>query len=264
MGKIYQALRAALDAERPVGLATVVDGVNLGNKMLVYDSGEPAGSLGDDGLDRGALDQVLRLLRIETNETVTLADNAGQETRIFVEVFLPSPKLIVIGAVHTAIPLAIFAKEMGFKTIVADARGKFATDERFPHVDVLLNLWPDEALAQYPPDASTYIVILTHDPKFDDPAVKLAVASPARYIGALGSNKTHTARLERLRAEGVPEDQLQRIHAPIGLDIGARSPQELAISILGEMIAAKYGLTAASRAGQAAGPVRELADAQEG
>lgn len=263
MGKIYQALRAALDAERPVGLVTVLDGENLGHKMLVYDSGETDGSLGDEKLERGAIDQVLRLLRIETNETMTLPTTGGEATRVFIEVFLPSPKLMVIGAVHTAIPLVTFAKEMGFKTIVADARGAFATDERFPHVDVLLNLWPDEALAQYPPDASTYFVILTHDPKFDDPAVKLAIASPARYIGALGSNKTHAARLARLRAEGVPEAQLQRIHAPIGLDIGARSPQELAISILAEMIAAKYGRTAASRAGQPARPVTEGASPQE-
>jgi xanthine dehydrogenase accessory factor len=147
-----------------------------------------------------------------------------------------------VGAVHNAIPLVTFAKTLGFRTIVVDARGAFATPERFAHADELIMAWPDEAL-EGKLNSNSFVVLLTHDPKLDDPALKIALPSQARYIGALGSPKTHAKRLERLREEGMPEEQIARLHAPIGLAIGANTPEEIAVSIIAEVVAARHGLT---------------------
>ena len=131
---------------------------------------------------------------------------------------------------------------LGFRTVVVVARGAFATPERFAHADELVNEWPDEALAGRL-NSNSFVVLLTHDPKLDDPALKVALPSPARYVGALGSPSTHAKRLARLRGEGLPEDQLARLHAPIGLKIGGNTPEEIAVSIIAEIVAARHGLT---------------------
>jgi xanthine dehydrogenase accessory factor len=150
--------------------------------------------------------------------------------------------MFIVGAVHIAIPLVTFAKTLGFHTVVIDARGAFATPERFGHADELVQAWPDEAL-EGRLNSNSYVVLLTHDPKLDDPAIMLALPSPARYVGALGSPSTHAKRVERLREEGVPGELLARLHAPIGLKIGARTPEEIAVSIIAEIVAARYGRT---------------------
>jgi xanthine dehydrogenase accessory factor len=161
--------------------------------------------------------------------------------RVFFEAHLPPPHLIVIGAVHTAIPLVSIAKIMGYETTVIDARGVFATEERFPHSDDLIEAWPDEALANIKLHPGVAAVILAHDEKFEDPALEVLLNSDVGYIGAIGSRKTSAERLMRLKARGFTDEQLARIHGPVGLNLGGRSPEEVAISIMAEIVAVKNG-----------------------
>ena len=163
-----------------------------------------------------------------------LADSDG----LFARAYVPAPRLLIVGAVHIAQALAPMAAAAGFEVIVIDPRGAFASGERFPGVQ-LSDEWPDEALARLGLDAKTALVALSHDPKLDDPALELALPSPLFYIGALGSRRTHEKRLERLRAAGLGE-LTGRIHSPIGLDLGGRSPAEIAVSILAEVIQVRY------------------------
>jgi xanthine dehydrogenase accessory factor len=185
-----------------------------------------------DGLDADPLaDEIETALRMGKSCAVTVA---GEEH--FLTVQAPSPRLTLIGAVHISQALAPMARIAGLDVAIIDPRTAFATPERFPGTPILAE-WPDEALAAAPLDRFTAICLLTHDPKIDDPALKTALAADCFYIGALGSRKTHAKRLERMRAEGFDAATLARIHAPIGLDIGAVSPAEIAVSILGEVIA---------------------------
>lgn len=156
----------------------------------------------------------------------------------FARAYVPAPRLLVVGAVHIAQALAPMAAAAGFEVVVVDPRGAFASAERFPGVR-LCNDWPDEALAHFGLDSATALVALSHDPKLDDPALHLALPSPAFYIGALGSRRTHEKRLGRLRDAGLGE-LAGRIHSPIGLDLGGRSPAEIAVSILAEIIRVRY------------------------
>ncbi len=158
------------------------------------------------------------------------------EGEIFLNVFNPPLRMIIVGAVHAAQSLAPMAQIAGFSVIIVDPREAFATAERFPDQEIMAT-WPDEALPKIGFDARTCLVALTHDPKIDDLALAVAVASPCFYIGALGSSRTHAARLERLAGHGIAPDRLARIHGPIGLDIGARGPTEIAVSILAEVVA---------------------------
>jgi xanthine dehydrogenase accessory factor len=164
-----------------------------------------------------------------------------EDRTVFADVFAPPPRLFVYGAVDTADALCAAAKILGWKTIVADARARFATPERMPHADELLVLWPDEAFEQVAPDAGTAIVVLTHDDKFDLPALQAALASDAFYVGALGSRKNQARRNDVLREAGVPDEDIERIAGPSGLDIGADSPAETAVSMLAEMLAVRAG-----------------------
>lgn len=152
----------------------------------------------------------------------------------FLNAFNPPLRLIVVGAVHIAQPLARIAALAGYDVTVVDPRTAFASEERFPGVSLRTD-WPDEAMAALAPDARTAVVTLTHDPKLDDPALKAALGSPCFYIGALGSRKTHGARLERLKAAGFDDQTLSRIHGPVGLSIGAKSPAEIAVSIMAQI-----------------------------
>jgi xanthine dehydrogenase accessory factor len=159
----------------------------------------------------------------------------------FVEPFRRPAHLIIIGAIHIAIPLHRLAKTMGYRVTVVDARAKFSTKERFPEADELVVAWPDEAMAKLAIDNSTYVVILTHDPKFDLPALRTVLTKDAGYIGAIGSRKTNQNRFDALRAEGFTEDQLARVHGPIGLDLGSRGAEETALGILAEITAVRFG-----------------------
>lgn len=252
MSTLFDSLHQAIRDERPVAAATLIalpdmgaddpraGRLRVGAKLLVWPDGRVQGSLGDSTLDAQVQADALRLL--EQGQTRTLAygltfdaSRPVAQAQVFVETFAPVPTLLIVGAVHIAVALVALAKVLGFRTVVIDARTAFATAERFPHVDELVIAWPDEAL-EGRLTSSSYVAVLTHDPKLDDPALKVALNSPARYIGALGSPTTHARRLERLRADGLSAVQLARIHAPIGLPICARTPEEIALSILAEMI----------------------------
>jgi xanthine dehydrogenase accessory factor len=160
---------------------------------------------------------------------------------LFVEPFRRPAHLIIIGAIHIAIPLHRLAKTMGYRVTVVDARAKFATKERFPEADELIVAWPDEAIPKLEIDNSSYVVILTHDPKFDLPALRSVLTKDAGYIGAIGSRKTNQNRFDALRAEGFTESQLARVHGPIGLDLGGRGAEETALGILAEITAVRFG-----------------------
>jgi xanthine dehydrogenase accessory factor len=171
------------------------------------------------------------------------ADRSGVlpgEEQLFVQVFSPPPRMIVIGAVHIAQALVPMAELAGYEVVVIDPRGAWATTERFPGVTVTGD-WPDEALARLDLDRRTAVVALTHDPKLDDPALTVALRSEAFYVGALGSKRTHARRLERLREGGLSETDLARIHGPVGLALGARSPAEIAVSILAQVTQVLHG-----------------------
>ena len=165
---------------------------------------------------------------------------------VYVEPFLPPPALIIVGGVHVAIPLTRFAKELGFYVTVVDPRAKFANRERFPEADEVLLEWPDEAFAHLYVDDSTYVVLLTHDPKIDEPTLAAALKTEAAYIGAIGSRGTHAARFERMARWDVTPEDLERVYAPIGLDLGGQKPEETALSIIAEVVAVKNGRSGAS------------------
>lgn len=233
MTTVYTTLRDAIRAGRPVATATLLSGPGApGAKLLIWPDGAAEGGLGDAGLEARVRADAAPLLARGASRVLEYAD-AG--AAVFVESFVPPPALFMVGGVHISVALAALAKVLGFRTVVVDARSAFATEERFAHVDELVVAWPDEAL-EGRLDARSCVAVLTHDPKLDDPALRVALRSPAAYVGALGSPTTHSKRLERLRAEGFGEAELARIHGPIGLSIGARTPEEIALSILAEVV----------------------------
>jgi len=234
---IARLLQLQRDGGRAVVL-TIVEGEGLGSKLLVVEGGETVG----DGPPELAA-HAEELIRGARNRTVELEGRT-----VFAEVYGPPPRLFVYGAVDTAEALAAGAKLLGWRTIVADARAKFATGERIPTADELIVAWPDEAFAQVVPDHATAIVILTHDDKFDLPALELALASDAFYIGLIGGRRNQERKRERLREGGVAEEAIERISGPCGLDVGADSVPETALSILAEALAARNG--------RAGGPLR--------
>jgi len=221
--------------ERAV-LFTVLEGEGAGSKLLVVEGGERVGD-GPEQLAESA-DEILRGGRNRLLER----DGA----RVFAEWYGPPPRLLIYGAVDTAETLCAAAKLLGWRTIVADARARFATRERIPSADELIVAWPDEALAQVEPDHQTAVVVLTHDDKFDEPALHGALASEAFYIGALGSRRNQERRRERLLEAGITEAELDRISGPCGLDIGADSQAETAVSILAEILAVRTGRSGGS------------------
>ncbi len=210
-------------------LFTVIEGEPLGAKLLVLEGGE---TVGDGPAELvGYADEVIRRGRNRQLEVDGM--------KVFAEWYGPPPRLLVYGAVDTAEALCRAAKLLGWHTIVADARAKFATRERMPSCDELIVAWPEEAFAQVAPDHSTAIVVLTHDDKFDEPALLGALETEAFYIGALGSRRNQERRRERLLEAGASEEQLDRIVGPCGLDIGADSQEETALSILAEILAVR-------------------------
>ena len=184
-------------------------------------------------------------LATEASRTVTIGLEGG-DLSVFLEVFPPRPRLVVFGGVHVAVALVRLARELGYRTIVADGRAAFATRDRFPDADEIVVAWPEEAFARIGLDRSSYVAVLTHDPKFDEPALAIALRSPARYVGAIGSRRTQHSRRARLRAAGLSDDELDRLRGPIGLDLGGRAAAEIALAILAEMTAVRYGASGGS------------------
>ncbi len=238
--ELLERLVRVVETQERAVLFTVVEGDGLGSELLATEDGDRVGDVLEEALAR--FDEVLHAGR---NRLLELDDGR----KVFAEVYGPPPRLLVIGAVDTAEALCAAAKLLGWRTIVADARGKFATRERLPSADEVLVAWPQDALAQVRPDHQTAVVVLTHDDKFDVPALAGALETDAFYIGALGSRRNQERRRERLLEEGVDEEQLERIAGPSGLDVGADTPAETAISILAEAMA--------TRAGRDGGPLRK-------
>lgn len=231
---IFDAVAKNLHNGTPFLTISYLDGPDeyKNKKLLVEPGGKQIGDLGFPDYQDVIIDEALSLLDNEKSSTINTPDGEI----LFVDVQPLPPKLVIIGAVHLSVPLITIANTLGFETILIDPRKSFASRERFPHVDQLKQKWPEEALQDMTLDKTTYIVVLTHDPKLDDPALSRALSSDARYIGALGSRRTNQKRMERLRRAGLSEDQLSRLHAPIGLDLGGRSSNEIAISIMAEIV----------------------------
>lgn len=234
-----------LDAARGPGgvvVATVVAGPGAGSALVVRDDGTATGTLGG-GIDTDAVRAGAR--RALAREASAMADvpAAGGTAQVFLEVFPRQPTLLIFGGVHIAAALVPLAKLLGYRVVVADGREAFLGRERFPQADELVLAWPGEAFERVGIDPATYICVLSHDPKFDEPALEIALRSPAAYVGAIGSKKTQASRRERLRASGISPEQLARLRGPIGLDLGGRQPAETALAILAEMTAVRYGGT---------------------
>jgi len=228
------ALVDQAEGAEPFALATVLSGRATGEVALITAEGVAAGEA-----RRAVVDAARAMLdgRAERGEVRQVAPGVD----VFVEPFLPPPLLLILGGVHVAIPLTRLAKELGFYVVVVDPREKFANLERFPEADEVWVEWPDEALARLEVDEATYVVLLTHDPKIDEPALAAALKTDAAYIGAIGSRGTHAARFERMEKWGVTREQLERVYAPIGLDLGGKSPAETALCIMAEVVAVKNG-----------------------
>ena len=221
-------------------LITVVrgtDSVPAGAKLLVRADGASTGSLADDTLESAARADAEELIWLERSELREHGD-----VTLFVDVTGPPPRLVIFGAIDFAAALCRVAKAAGWRAFVVDPRSRFATAERFPEAEAVIAEWPAEALARLGGiDKATYLAVLTHDPKLDDAALLASLDSDAPYIGAMGSRRAQAKRRERLVAAGVPETQLERIAAPIGLDLGAMSAEETAVSIVSELIAVRNG-----------------------
>lgn len=234
-GDVLARARHLADSHIPVAVGTIIRGEGIGAKMIVLPDGVE-GSLGDADLDAQVVRDAHELLEAERPETRSYGARD-----VFIDVYPLAPHLIIFGAVHVAQPLSHFAQTLGFRVTVIDARRALATRERFPNVEEIITKWPDDAYEALEIGQNSWIAILTHDPKFDEPAILGALKTEARYIGAVGSRKTNIDRRERLREAGVSEDDIARIRGPIGLDIGGQTPEEMAISIMAEMIAVRYG-----------------------
>jgi xanthine dehydrogenase accessory factor len=236
----WQTLREAVEEQRPAALGIGLAPASvLGRKLAVLDDGTGAGSIAP-GLDERVAAEARRLLP-EGRTRVLSAPFRDEEASVFIETFPPAPRLLIVGATHAAMSLCPMAQRVGFRVSVIDARSMFATEERFPDADEVFRAWPDDVLDADTLDAYSYVVVLTHDPKFDLPTLALALRSPARYIGAMGSRETHKRRRAELRKQGFSDSDIDRVRAPIGLDIGGSTPEEIALAVLAEMVAARYG-----------------------
>ncbi|MGH8982679.1 MAG: XdhC family protein [Acidimicrobiia bacterium] len=251
MPSIYEALRDALRADEPVALATITEGPGVGAKLLVRPGKASLGRLGDPDLDRVIARDALGELESGLTSTRHYGPHGEARERavsVFIESFAPPPRMVIFGAVDFTAALVKAAKLLGYRVTVCDARAVFATRQRFPDADDVVNDWPDRHLAKVGPDLGLRdaVCVLTHDAKFDVPALVAALATDAGYIGAMGSRRTHADRVARLRDAGADDAGIQRIMAPIGLDVGARTPEETAISICAEIIARRTGRAAPS------------------
>jgi xanthine dehydrogenase accessory factor len=236
---------AAIRDEVPVAVATVISGPGVLGARRIIRADAATGSLGaGDRLDaavdddaRGMLAQGLTGVRHYGEHGERRLDDLS----VFVQSFAPPPRMLVFGAIDFAAAVARAGKFLGYRVTVCDARPIFATNSRFPDADEVIVDWPHRYLAQAPIDSRTVICVLTHDPKFDVPVLEVALRTPAGYIGAMGSRRTHDDRLARLRAAGLTEDELARLRSPIGLDLGARTPEETAVSVAAELIQLRWG-----------------------
>jgi xanthine dehydrogenase accessory factor len=236
--ELDRALKRSIEDEDLVALATVIEGPGTGDRMLLWPTGESLGGLGATEAETLAHELAVELFSTFKARR-TRVETADGEVGLFVEVHPPRPTVIIVGAVHIAIPLVGTLTTLGFRTVVVDPRSAFATEERFRHADRIITEWPEEAFRQIGLNESSYVAVLAHDLKIELPALTAALASPARYVGVLGSRKTHAKRVQALVDAGVGTGEIARLHAPIGLDLGGRNPEEVALSIAAEIVAAR-------------------------
>ena len=231
--EIYAAIHEIIEQDRFGSMGTIVtspDDSLVGTKFVTDKDGLIAGQSHSE-----AAEKALDVMKSGKSQMVELAD--GSE--LFVEVYLPAPQLIMVGGVHIAVALTQMAKILGYQTIVVDPRRGFGNDERFPNVDKLIQKWPKSAFKEIKINENTAVALLTHDPKIDDPALHEVLNSAAFYIGALGSRKTHGKRVNRLLEAGYSQEQIDKIFGPIGLSINAQNPEEIALSVLAEIVKAR-------------------------
>ena len=240
--RLRERVGRAVAEEQPLVVARMIASAAGPGSSALY-AGADAAVEGDwPGLTVAVADAARAALRAGRSQRLLL-----EGADVFLQVLVPAPTLIVAGGVHIAVALTALARTLGFHTVVVDPRPAFGSDARFGHVDRLLRTWPDEALSQLHLDASTAVAVLTHDPKLDDAALLAALPSPAFYVGALGSQSTQAKRRQRLLAAGLSEEQVGRLHAPIGLDLGGRSPEEIALAVLSQIVAVRNGRPAAAQ-----------------
>jgi xanthine dehydrogenase accessory factor len=257
-GEILSRWHASLREQAPVAVATVIEAPEdaLGGKILVTPE-DHVGTAGNEDLDKAVVEAAQGLLEGGRTETVHFGPRGQrrmEDVAVFIQSFAPPPRMYVFGAIDFASAVARIGKFMGYRVTVCDARPVFATRERFPTADEVVVAWPDEFLKTAEVDKRTVICVLTHDPKFDVPILVQALKTEAGYIGAMGSRRTHNNRTARLKEEGVTDEQLSRISSPIGLDIGARTPEETAIAIAAEIIALRSGHSG-GRLSERSGPI---------
>lgn len=233
---MIEAVRSLVASGRLGAVVTVVSGPAVGAKGVIdYERGYIAGEM-PGMVSVAVLERSMELMEVERSDTLAF----GQR-QVYVEVLAPKPHLVIFGAVHTAQPLSTMARLAGFEVTISDARAAFATRERFPDADRILVGRPDSHLDGLSLDHRTYVVILSHDPRFEDPVLQRVLGSPVRYIGAIGSTSTAQRRAARLSDQGFEAEQIARIHGPVGIDLGGRTAAETAVSILAELIRARYG-----------------------
>ncbi len=243
MGGLLSRWHTALAEQSPVAIATVIQGPGTGGKVLVAPE-DHIGTAGNTDLDKAIVETARGMLeggKTGTTHFGPRGQRRMEDVAVFIQSFAPPPKMYVFGAIDFASAMARIGKFMGYRVIVCDARPVFATRERFPFADEVVVAWPDEFLKTAEVDKRSVICVLTHDPKFDIPVLKAALDTEAGYTGAMGSRRTHDNRTARLKEEGVTEEQLARVSSPIGLDIGARTPEETAVAIAAEIIALNTG-----------------------
>jgi xanthine dehydrogenase accessory factor len=230
-----EAVQGILDREEYGSVITFVDGPRLGSKVVLASDGQAvAGDLPDDVAEHLTADARV-LMGHEQHRAMDYPPHT-----VFIESLAPPQEMVIVGAVHIGQSLASFAGQMGYRVTVIDSRGAFATPERFPNARILIG-WPQNVLDQVALDRRTWLVILSHAPAHEDPVLEAALKSPVRYIGCMGSRRTQDLRVGRLREMGFSDEDIARVRGPVGLDIGAESPQEVAVSILAEMTMVRYG-----------------------
>ena len=241
VSEIVTALAALKREERLGAMISVIDGPDLGSSVVVD---RATGDITGDGspwLDEDVISDANDLMDREESRSLLYG-----ERRIFIDTIAPSPIMLIFGAGHIAQPLSLFARELGFRVVVADARAAWATSERFPHADELIVAWPEAVFDHIEPDRRTYVVMLSHDARFEIPVFHAVHRKPIRYLGAMGSRRTHRMRVERLMDEGWTQDEVDAIHGPIGLDLKGKTPAETAVAILAEVIQVRYGAGSAT------------------
>jgi xanthine dehydrogenase accessory factor len=242
----FASVAASIAADQPVALASVISGdATVAAQVGVWPD-RVEGSVGAEGLDIAVVDDARGMLAQGQTGVRHYGPNGERrqdEVAVFVESFNPPPRMLVFGAIDFAAAVARIGKYLGYRVTVCDARPIFATEKRFPEADEVICEWPHRFLADAHVDERTVIAVLTHDPKFDVPLLEVALRTPAGYIGAMGSRRTHDDRIARLREIGFTDDELARLRSPIGLDLGARTPEETAVSIAAEIVGLRWGGT---------------------